>query len=63
MAEATVHCLFEVEVIEVNEVCPVEMSIDAKHLSKDLLANIKKFNREATTLANPFAWSSQGRKG
>lgn len=55
MAEAAVHALVEVEMVErINEMCPVEMSVNPEHLTEDGLANINKVLREATALANPI---------
>ena len=61
MGETAVELFLEVEVIEgVNEVSPVEMGIDPKHLSKDSLANIHEVFREATSLADPISVAGVG---
>lgn len=55
VAEATVHVLIEIKMVErFDKVSPVEMSIYSEHLSKYCLANINKFLRKSTALANPI---------
>ena len=64
VTEATVKVLFKVEVVKwINEVGPVEMSIDTEHLAEDSLANIDKIWRKATALANPVTLACKLREG
>lgn len=54
VAEATVHWLLEIEMIEgFNEVRPVEVRVDTEHLTEDSLADIDEVNWETAALANP----------
>lgn len=54
MGETTVQLLFEIEVIErFSEVRPIQMSIDAEHLSKNHLAHFEKLVGKARSLAQP----------
>ena len=56
VAEAAVHALFDIQVVErIDEVSPVEVGVDAEHLSEDSLAHFDKVGREATALTNPVA--------
>lgn len=60
MTETAVHCLLETEVVEgVNEVSPVEVGIDAEHLTEYLLAYVKELGWESTALSNPFTRSGK----
>ena len=55
MTEAAIHTLFEIEMIEwVDEVSPIEMSVDAEHLAKDGLADLDKFGGKATAFTSPI---------
>ena len=70
MAEAAVHALFDIQVVErIDKVSPVEVGVDAEHLSEDSLADIDKVGWEATALTDPVAgtrelreWCGQGRR-
>ena len=60
MTEATVHRLFQREVVEgVDEVGPVKVRVNAEHLAEDGLADINELNWEAAALSNPVARASQ----
>lgn len=64
MTEAAVHTLVKIEVVEgVDEMSPVEMSIDTEHLTEDGLADVYKLGWEATALANPVTRASKLREG
>lgn len=64
MAEAAIHALLDIEVVEwINEVCPVEMSVDAEHLSEDRLTDLDKVGGETTALADPFPRAGELREG
>ena len=63
MAEATVHTLFEAEVVEwLDEVGPVEMSVDTEHLAEDGLANFGEVRGEAAALTDPVTLAGELRK-
>jgi hypothetical protein len=63
VAEAAVHAFFKTEMVEgVDEVGPVEMSVDTEHLTEDGLADFDKLGREATTFPNPITWASELRE-
>lgn len=63
MTEATVHALFKIEmIVRIDEMGPIEMSVDTEHLSEDSLADLNKFRWETTALANPIALASELRK-
>ncbi len=54
VGEARVELFLEVEVVEwLDEVRPVEVSVDAEHLAEDGLADLEELLREARGLANP----------
>lgn len=55
VAEATVERLLKVQVVEgLDEVGPVEVSVDAEHLAEDGLAHLDEVLREAGPLADPI---------
>lgn len=59
MREATIQLLLEVEVIErVGEVRPVQVRVDAEHLSEDDLTNLEELVGEARSLAEPLGFRS-----
>jgi len=63
VAEATVHTLLEVEVVEwLDEVGPVQVSIDTEHLAEDGLADIVKLRGKTTALSNPVTLASKLRE-
>jgi len=55
MTEVTVKVLVKAEVVEVDEVSPVEVSVDTEHLTEDGLADVNEVLWKATALANPIA--------
>jgi len=62
--EATVELLLKVEVVKgLGKVSPVQMGVDAEHLSEDHLANVDKLVREARSLADPFGLTGVGQLG
>ena len=64
VAEAAVHTLFEIEMIEgFNKVGPVQVSVNAEHLTEDGLTDIVELAREAAALSNPVTRPSKLREG
>lgn len=60
VAEAAVERLLEVEVVEgFNEVGPVQVSVDAEHLTEDGLAHVGELGRETTALSDPIAGAGE----
>ena len=60
VTEAAVHWLLEAEVKEgIDEVGPVEVSVNTEHLSEDGLADLNEIDWEPTALANPVTRSSK----
>lgn len=56
VAEAAIQLLLQVEVVEwLDEVGPVQVSVDAEHLAEDCLADLHKVLGEAAALANPVS--------
>lgn len=54
VAETAVEWLLQVQVIvRVDEVSPVQVSIDAEHLAEDGLADIEEIVGETATLSKP----------
>lgn len=63
VTEAAVHSLLQAEIVErIDEVGPVEVSVDTEHLAEDLLTDIEELNWEAAALANPVTRSSKLRE-
>lgn len=61
VGEAAVELLLQVKMVEgLRKVSPVEVSIDAEHLSEDHLANFNKLVRESRSFANPFGLAKVG---
>jgi len=60
VTEAAVHALLEIEVVKwLDEVGPVQVSIDTEHLTEDSLANFMEVRGKAAALANPVTLASK----
>jgi len=58
VAEAAVQLFLKIQVVEgVDEVGPVEMGVDAEHLTEDHLANFDEVLGETAALAYPISVS------
>lgn len=63
VAEAAVQMLVEADVVEwVGEVSPVQMRVNAEHLSENGLAHFVEVRWEATALANPVTVAGELRQ-
>lgn len=64
MAEAAVHWLLKVEVVEgFDKVGPVQVRINSEHLAEDSLADLDELLWETTALSNPITGACKLREG